>query len=71
MTYRFQMPSFNASCSVVSTVASRSRRSNSVCVSTNMGNNKITIPGVGVATQLSTGDVRVDYGDGSTLTVRE
>ncbi|XP_012261416.2 serine/threonine-protein kinase PLK4 [Athalia rosae] len=63
------MPSFNASCSVVSTVASRSRRSNSVCVSTNLTNNKITIPGVGVATQLSTGDVRVDYGDGSMLTV--
>ncbi|XP_046626383.1 serine/threonine-protein kinase PLK4 isoform X1 [Neodiprion virginianus] len=63
------MPSFNASCSVVSTVASRSRRSNSVCVSTNITNTKISIPGVGVATQLSSGDVRVDYSDGSTLTV--
>ncbi|CAK9819363.1 Serine/threonine-protein kinase PLK4 [Anthophora plagiata] len=62
------MPSFDAS-SVISTVASRSRKMNSI---RNMNNNisyKVGVPGVGTATQLSTGDIRVDYKDGSSLTV--
>lgn len=64
----FQMPSFDGTCSVLSNATTRSRRSNSVRVSAcNM--NKVTVPGVGVATQLPSGDVRVDYKDGSTLTV--
>lgn len=62
----FQMPSFDAS-SVISTVASRSRKLNSI---RNLSNtNKIAIPGIGTATQLSSGDIRVDYKDGTALTV--
>ncbi|XP_034196457.2 polo like kinase SAK [Osmia lignaria lignaria] len=60
------MPSFDAS-SVISTVASRSRKLNSI---RNLNNtNKIAIPGIGTATQLSSGDIRVDYKDGTALTV--
>ncbi|CAL7936789.1 unnamed protein product [Xylocopa violacea] len=61
------MPSFDAS-SVISTVASRSRKMNSI---RNENNNtyKVAVPGIGTATQLSSGDIRVDYKDGSTLTV--
>ncbi|XP_015593483.1 serine/threonine-protein kinase PLK4 [Cephus cinctus] len=62
------MPSFEATCSVVSTVASHSRRLNSVRIS-NCNTNKVTVPGVGVASHLPSGDVRVDYKDGTTLTI--
>ncbi|KAG7206897.1 hypothetical protein KM043_000794 [Ampulex compressa] len=62
------MPSFDASCSVVSTVPSRSRKMTSVRTSNHIVN-KVTVPGVGTATQLPSGDVRVDYKDGSALTV--
>ncbi|XP_012288170.1 serine/threonine-protein kinase PLK4 [Orussus abietinus] len=62
------MPSFETTCSMVSTVASRSRRSNSVRVST-YNTNKVTVPGIGIACQLPSGDVKVEYKDGSTLTV--
>ncbi|XP_076236304.1 polo like kinase SAK [Calliopsis andreniformis] len=61
------MPSFDAS-SVISTVASRSRKMNSIRNSNN-SISKIIVPGVGTATQLSSGDIRVDYKDGSALTV--
>ena len=61
------MPSFDAS-SVISTVASRSRKMNSIRNSNN-GITKVVVPGVGTATQLSSGDIRVDYKDGSALTV--
>lgn len=61
------MPSFDAS-SVTSTVASRSRKMKSM---RNTSNNsyKVVVPGVGTATQLSSGYICVDYKDGSTLTV--
>ncbi|XP_043289776.1 serine/threonine-protein kinase PLK4 [Venturia canescens] len=62
------MPSFDGTCSVVSTVTSRSRRSNSLRASS-CSMNKVAVPGIGVATQLPSGDVRVNYKDGSTLTV--
>lgn len=62
------MPSFDATCSVVSTTASRSRKMNSVR-STNSGIEKIKVPGIGIAMQLPSGDIRIDYKDGSTLTV--
>lgn len=61
------MPSFDAS-SVISTVASRSRKINSIR-NTNTSVYKVAVPGVGTATQLPSGDIRVDYKDGSTLTV--
>nr|XP_003702230.1 PREDICTED: serine/threonine-protein kinase PLK4 [Megachile rotundata] len=61
------MPSFDAS-SVISTVASRSRKMNSIS-NLNTNTYKIMIPGIGTATQLSSGDIRVDYKDGSALTV--
>ena len=63
----FQMPSFDAS-SVTSTVASRSRKANSI---RNISNSfcKIAVPGIGTATQLSSGEIHVNYKDGSTLTV--
>lgn len=63
------MPSFDASCSVISTVASRSRKMNSIRNSNTSNFNKVVVPGVGTATQLSTGDIRVNYKDGSALTV--
>ncbi|XP_043253044.1 serine/threonine-protein kinase PLK4 isoform X2 [Colletes gigas] len=62
------MSSFDATCSVISTVASRSRKMNSMRNSSNNTNN-VVIPGVGTATQLSSGDIRLDYKDGSALTV--
>lgn len=64
----FQLPSFDATCSVVSTVASRSRKMNSTHSSSN-NMNKVAVPGIGFATKLSSGDIRVDYKDGSALTV--
>ncbi|XP_076277413.1 polo like kinase SAK [Lasioglossum baleicum] len=62
------MPSFDAS-SVISTVASRSRKMNSIRNSNTSNFSKVVVPGVGIATQLSTGDIRVNYKDGSALTV--
>ncbi|XP_025264151.1 serine/threonine-protein kinase PLK4 isoform X2 [Camponotus floridanus] len=61
------LPSFNGSCSVVSTMTSRSRKMNSMHSLNNA--NKVAVPGVGFATRLSSGDIRVDYKDGSALTV--
>ncbi|GAB1864829.1 Serine/threonine-protein kinase PLK4 [Camponotus japonicus] len=61
------LPSFNGSCSVVSTMTSRSRKMNSTHSLNNA--NKVAVPGVGFATRLSSGDIRVDYKDGSALTV--
>ena len=63
------MPSFDASCSVVSTVASRSRRLNSVQMSC-LEISRVVVPGIGMAMQMPSGDVRVDFKDGSALTVR-
>ncbi|XP_031844945.1 polo like kinase SAK isoform X2 [Nomia melanderi] len=62
------MPSFDASCSVISTIASHTRKLNSI-KNSNTSSMKIIVPGVGTATQLSSGDIRVNYKDGSTLTV--
>lgn len=61
------MPSFDAS-SVTSTVASRSRKANSI---RNISNSfcKIAVPDIGTATQLSSGEIHVNYKDGSILTV--
>jgi len=63
----FQLPSFDATCSVVSTVTSKSRKN----FKHNSNNNisKVIVPGIGFATKLSSGDIRVDYKDGSALTV--
>ncbi|OXU23422.1 hypothetical protein TSAR_006105 [Trichomalopsis sarcophagae] len=62
------MPSFDATCSMVSTVNSRSRRSNSVRLHQSKAI-KVNVPGVGTAIQMPSGDIRVDYKDGSVLTV--
>ncbi|XP_014467426.1 PREDICTED: serine/threonine-protein kinase PLK4 [Dinoponera quadriceps] len=62
------LPSFDASCSVVSTVASRSRKMNSTHSSNNIVD-KVAVPGIGFATQFTSGNIRVDYKDGSVLTV--
>ncbi|XP_023248429.1 serine/threonine-protein kinase PLK4 isoform X2 [Copidosoma floridanum] len=64
-----QLPSsFDATCSMVSTVNSQSRKSNSVRVSQTKVT-KINVPGIGTAIQTPSGDIRVDYKDGSVLTV--
>ncbi|XP_072745966.1 serine/threonine-protein kinase PLK4-like [Anoplolepis gracilipes] len=63
-----QVPSFDGSCSVVSTMTSRSRKVNSAH-NFNNNANKVVVPGIGLATKLSSGDIRVDYRDGSALTV--
>lgn len=63
------MPSFEATCSMMSGMTTRSKRINSVRVS-HYNFNKVTVPGVGIATQMPSGDVKVDYRDGSCLTVR-
>lgn len=62
------MPSFDGTCSVVSTVASRSKRANSIRVNQHKGS-KVTVPGFGTITESATGDLRVDYNDGSILIV--
>ncbi|THK33125.1 serine/threonine-protein kinase PLK4 isoform X1 [Diachasma alloeum] len=62
------MPSFDATCSVVSGVTTRSRKTNSMRVSA-YNFNKVNVPGVGVATQMPSGDIKVEYKDGSSLTV--
>lgn len=62
------MPSFDAIYSAVSTTTSRSRKMNSV-YSTNCDVEKVTIPGIGIAMKLPTGDIKIDYKDGSSLTV--
>ncbi|KYN06911.1 Serine/threonine-protein kinase PLK4 [Cyphomyrmex costatus] len=61
------MPSFDASCSVMSTGTSRSRKMNSIRNSNQ--NTKIAVPGIGFATKLLSGHIRVDYKDGSALIV--
>lgn len=62
------MPSFDAS-SVISTVASRSRKMNSVRNTNNNSICKIAIPDICTATQLSSGDIHINYKDGSSLIV--
>ncbi|XP_063987432.1 serine/threonine-protein kinase PLK4 [Diachasmimorpha longicaudata] len=62
------MPSFDATCSVVSGVTTRSRKTNSMRVST-YNFNKVNVPGIGVATQMPSGDIKVEYKDGSSLMV--
>ncbi|KAG5319316.1 PLK4 kinase, partial [Pseudoatta argentina] len=61
------MPSFDASCSVMSTGTSRSRNMNSMRNSNH--NMKIAVPGIGFATKLLSGNIRIDYQDGSALTI--
>ncbi|KAL6427074.1 hypothetical protein ACFW04_009329 [Cataglyphis niger] len=62
------LPSFDGSCSVVSTVTSRSRKMNSAH-NINNNANMVAVPGIGFASKLSSGDIRVEYRDGSALTV--
>lgn len=62
------MPSFDATCSMVSAITSKSKRAASVR-SSNYIFNQVTVPGIGIATQLPSGDVKVEYNDGSSLTV--
>lgn len=65
----FQLPSFDATCSVASTITSRSRKMNSVHNSNNNNADKVAVPGIGFATQFKSGDIRIDYKDGTALTV--
>ncbi|XP_058794840.1 serine/threonine-protein kinase PLK4 [Phymastichus coffea] len=65
------MPSFDATCSMTSTINpgfSQLRRANSLRVSQSKAV-KISIPNIGTAVQTPSGDIRVDYKDGSVLTV--
>ncbi|XP_011308644.1 serine/threonine-protein kinase PLK4 [Fopius arisanus] len=62
------MPSFDATCSVVSGVTTRSRKMNSMRFPS-YNFNKVTVPGVGVAIQMPSGDIKVEYKDGSSLTI--
>ncbi|XP_011880255.1 PREDICTED: serine/threonine-protein kinase PLK4 [Vollenhovia emeryi] len=62
------LPSFGTTCSMISTATSRSRKINSTHNSCHTVN-KVAVPGIGFATKLSSGDIRVDYKDGSALTV--
>jgi len=51
-------------------MTSRSRKMNSTH---NSNNNvyKVAVPGIGFATKFSSGDIRIDYKDGSALTVSD
>ncbi|KAL0105998.1 hypothetical protein PUN28_016015 [Cardiocondyla obscurior] len=67
------MPSFDATCSVISTTTttSKSRKAN---FSLNSNYNaiivhKIMVPRIGVATTFSSNDIRVDFKDGTALTI--
>ncbi|XP_020284452.1 serine/threonine-protein kinase PLK4 [Pseudomyrmex gracilis] len=60
-----RLPSFDATCSVISTVTSKSHK-----MRNSFNNvNKVEVPGIGFATTLSSGDIKVYYKDGSSLTV--
>lgn len=37
--------------------------------SSNNNTDKVAVPGIGFATQFKSGDIRIDYKDGSALTV--
>lgn len=65
------MPSFDATCSMVSSmyVTKKPSRSNSLRVSQSKAVKEVNVPGVGTALQTPSGDVRIDYKDGSILTV--
>lgn len=63
-----QLPSFDGSCSVVSTMTSRSRKTNSAH-NFNNNANMVAVPGIGFIRELSSGNIRVEYKDGSALTV--
>ncbi|XP_057331604.1 serine/threonine-protein kinase PLK4 [Microplitis mediator] len=63
------MPSFDATCSVMSAVTSRSKKTTSIR-SSQYAFNRVIIPGIGVAIQLPNGDVKIEYKDGSAITVR-
>ncbi|KAJ8668601.1 hypothetical protein QAD02_010264 [Eretmocerus hayati] len=63
------MPSFDATCSMVSSmINSRSRKTNSSRISQSKGV-RVNIPGIGTAHQTPSGDIRVEYADGSVLTM--
>ncbi|KAK0176155.1 hypothetical protein PV328_000320 [Microctonus aethiopoides] len=62
------MMSFDATCSVTSAITSRTKKPLSVR-SSHYGFNTVNVPGVGVATQLPSGDVKIEYKDGCSLTV--
>ncbi|XP_029660086.1 serine/threonine-protein kinase PLK4 [Formica exsecta] len=62
------LPSFDGSCSVVSTMTSRSRKTNSAH-NFNNNANMVAVPGIGFIRELSSGNIRVEYKDGSALTV--
>lgn len=64
-----QMPSFDAMYSVGSTITSRSRKMNSVHSKNCDIVKKVTVPGIGIAMELPSGDIKIDYKDGSSLTV--
>ncbi|XP_014235013.1 serine/threonine-protein kinase PLK4 [Trichogramma pretiosum] len=64
-----QMPSFDATCSMVSTtlnVPAKNRHSNHFLESKPV---KVDVPGIGTGVQMPSGDIRIDYKDGSVLTV--
>ncbi|XP_034942136.1 serine/threonine-protein kinase PLK4 [Chelonus insularis] len=60
------MPSFDATCSVVSGMTTRSKKT-SLRSMPNTYTNKINIPGLGVTTQLPSGEVKVEFKDGTAL----
>ncbi|XP_066589656.1 serine/threonine-protein kinase PLK4 [Prorops nasuta] len=62
------MPSFDAMCSVASSVMSKNKLKNSVRQS-QCSMSKSTGPGVSAATKMPSGDIKINYTDGSTLTV--
>ena len=53
---------------MVSSVPSRSKISNSFRNSQSRSN-KINIPGICTATQMTSGDIKIDYKDGSSIIV--
>lgn len=59
------LPSFDYS--IISTMTSRSRKNSTHNSNSNM--HKIPVPGIDFVTKLLSGDIRVDYMDGSSVTV--
>ena len=62
------MPSFTATCSIMSNSNSRVKRTSSLRVS-QQNPTKVNVPGIGTAIQTPSGDIRVEFKDGSVLTV--
>lgn len=69
MLYLFQLPSFDTTCSIISTTTSRSRKMNSA-YNSNYNASKVAVPGIGFVTKLSSGNIRIDYYDGSAFIVK-